>query len=96
MDLWWSILDAKPSSEYEILLASKTFSLLQEYCDEIVHWHSKIKPIRSVISIFTKMLHSNFPENKFQFERRVVHFTRKLILLLLFFAVHPRWPSRAL
>ena len=30
---------AKPSSEFEILLASKTSSLLQEYFDEIVHWH---------------------------------------------------------
>ena len=38
MNLWWSILDAKPSSEYEILFASKTSSLLQEYFDEIVHW----------------------------------------------------------
>ena len=28
------------------------------------------------------------------FKHRVVH-NRKLILLLLFFAVHPRWPSRA-
>ena len=31
--------DAKPSSEYEILFASKTSSLLQEYFDEIEHWH---------------------------------------------------------
>ena len=37
--LWLSILDAKPSSEYEILFTSKTFSLLQEYFDEIVYWH---------------------------------------------------------
>ena len=28
MNLWWSILDAKSSSEYEILFASKTSSLL--------------------------------------------------------------------
>ena len=39
LNLWWSIHDAKPSSEYEILFASKTSSLLQEYLDEIVHWH---------------------------------------------------------
>ena len=36
-----SFLDAKPtgtcSSEYEIVFASKTSSLLQEYFDEIVH-----------------------------------------------------------
>ena len=39
MNSWWNILDAKPSSEYEILFASKTSSLLQEYFDEIVHWN---------------------------------------------------------
>ena len=38
MKLWWSILDTKPNSEYEILFASKTSSLLQKYFDEIVHW----------------------------------------------------------
>ena len=32
-------VDAKPISEYKILFASKTSSLLQEYFDEIVYWH---------------------------------------------------------
>ena len=39
MNLWRIILDAKASSKYEILFAAKNSSVLQEYFDEIVHWH---------------------------------------------------------
>ena len=52
MNLWWSILDAKSSSEYEILFASKTSSLPLEYFSEIVDNISKIKPKRWVTSFF--------------------------------------------
>ena len=67
MKLWWSILDAKPSSEYEILFTSKTSSLLKEYFDEIVHWHVKIQAQKISNFHFTpKRYIVIFPENKFQ------------------------------
>ena len=65
MNLLWSILDAKPSSEYEILFASKTSSLLQEYFDEIVLDISEIKP-KSNFRFSTKRFIVIFLENKFQ------------------------------
>ena len=67
MNLWWSILEVGPSSEYEILFASTTSSLLQEYFDEIVHWHFQSQA--SKISIFNfspKSYIVIFPENTYQ------------------------------
>ena len=67
MNLWWSILDAKPSSEYEILFAPKTSSLLQEYFDEIVHWHFQNQALKIINFHFSpKSYIVFFPENKFQ------------------------------